>query len=201
MSEARAAPDRPSEAAAEADALAAHSRGDFRAATAALMRLYGPAIYRFCLEQTRDAPAAEDLLQAVFIQAHQALPRYVPRTSLRAWLYGIARHRCLDAVSSRRRWARVVEPEGERPDLPEVPDGAAGGDAHVAALEHRAALDGCLEKLPPRVRETLLLRFRADLSYNEMSEACGEQPGTLRVRVLRALPLLRRCLEEKGVEP
>jgi RNA polymerase sigma-70 factor (ECF subfamily) len=182
----------------EAPALEALGRGDHRAALTLLMRAYGTQLYRFCLEMTRDPAAADDLLQAVFIQAHQALPRYVHRASLRSWLYGIARHRCLDEGAGKRRWARLVE---QVPELPEVAGPGPTAESGLSGAQHRAALEECLQALPARVRETLLLRFRGELSYDEMAGACGERVGTLRVRVARALPLLRRCLQGKGVEP
>ncbi len=187
---------------AEAEAKAALSARDPRRAIAVLMRAYGTELFRFCREQLSDQEAAQDLLQVVFIQAFQSLDGYEPRSTLRAWLYGIARHRCLDAQKNRRRWARVVEPhheaEGEPPDRP---DAAPSGEEHLGARDLRAALEDCVQRLSATARETVLLRFRAELAYEEMAEACGEKIGTLRVRVARALPVLRKCLEEKEMSP
>jgi len=47
----------------------------------------------------------------------------------------------------------------------------------------------------------VLLRFQEGLPYEEMGRMCREKPATLQARVTRALPLLRRCLEGKGIEP
>jgi RNA polymerase sigma-70 factor (ECF subfamily) len=179
-----------------AEALAAAERKDFRAALGLLMRAYGNEVYRFCLGLLHGREAAEDVLQTVFIDAFQALPAYEPRSTLRAWLHGIARHRCLDALKGSRRWATLVEPVSE---LPERADGTPGTDQLLATSRLSRALEDCLDGLPIHARETVLLRFRSQLSYEEMSVACGEKVGTLRVRVARALPLLRRCLEEKGM--
>jgi DNA-directed RNA polymerase specialized sigma24 family protein len=49
------------------------------------------------------------------------------------------------------------------------------------------------------MRDAVQLRFRQDLSYQEMAVVTGARVGALRVRVLRALEALRRCLERKGV--
>jgi len=45
------------------------------------------------------------------------------------------------------------------------------------------------------------LRFHDELSYEDMSRLTSDTPGALRVRLVRALPVLRRCLESKGVQP
>jgi DNA-directed RNA polymerase specialized sigma24 family protein len=37
------------------------------------------------------------------------------------------------------------------------------------------------------------------LSYDEMADLCGARPGTLQMRVTRAMPLLRRSLEAQGI--
>jgi len=174
-------------------ALAAH---DFRAAVAALMRRHGTNVFRFCLELLRDRDAAEDTLQVVFLQAFEALPRYEPRTSARAWLFGIARHRCLDALKGRRSHLRVVSPEAS---LPDAPDPNEGGESSLLRGELEAALRACLDELPVTAREIVYLRYSAQLGYDEIAELCDERPGTLRVRVARALPLLRECLERKGL--
>lgn len=61
------------------------------------------------------------------------------------------------------------------------------------------ALEDCLDTLDERSRAVLLLRFHDDLPYEEISAILGDSAGALRVRVARSLPLLRRCLELKGV--
>jgi RNA polymerase sigma factor (sigma-70 family) len=182
----------------ESEPLAAIERKDYRGAVALLMRHHGTEVYRFCLGLLGDADAAQDLLQSVFIQAFQALPTYVPRSTLRAWLYGIARHRCLDALKGSRRWTRLVEATGE---LPEAADSAPGSDARLAAADLRAALESCLDQIPAKARECLIMRYRSQLSYEEIASVCEEQIGTLRARVARALPLLRKCLEQKEALP
>ena len=51
------------------------------------------------------------------------------------------------------------------------------------------------------MREAVALRYRQGLSYAEIADGCGVSVVALRVRVARALPLLRKCLKGKGVEP
>jgi DNA-directed RNA polymerase specialized sigma24 family protein len=73
-----------------------------------------------------------------------------------------------------------------------------------AALDQRrriGALEDCLRNVSAKVRAALLSRYQHNLSYEEIAESCGDKPGTLQARVTRALPVLRRCLEGKGVEP
>lgn len=191
----------PAEAVAgERKALEALDRGDHRTALQALMDTYGDALYSFCLRMVRDPELAADVHQTVFVQAWEGFARYSRRSTLRGWLYGIARHRCLDALKSlRRRQKRfeVVE------DLPEPEEGAKVEDPEerLAGDDLARALSRCLANLVPQVRLAILLRFKEGFSYPEMSHQCNERPATLQARVARALPVLRRCLELQGVGP
>jgi RNA polymerase sigma-70 factor (ECF subfamily) len=162
------------------------------------MEAYGEAIYRVCRRMVADADLAEDVHQLTFVQAYAGLEAFADRSSLKSWLYGIARHRCLDAVSSRRRQLRLVSAV---PELPDAVDPQADPEAGVAETGFWKGVQRCLEELAPRARVAVLLRFHSGLSYPEMAEACGERSATLHARVARALPVLRRCLEGWGIAP
>ncbi len=181
----------------EAEALASLERGDRRAALTVLMRTYGAALYRFCLEMVGDRALASDVHQMVFIQAFEDLSTFSRRSTLRAWLYGIARHRCLDVAKGNRRWLRVVRAEET---LPDAADPAPGPDERVSGKRIGAAIDDCLSAMPPHSREVLVLRYREGFSYDVIASMVGERAGTLRVRLLRALPQLKSCLEGRGIE-
>jgi RNA polymerase sigma-70 factor (ECF subfamily) len=85
--------------------------------------------------------------------------------------------------------------------LPEVPVGQALPDEDGESTHAIKSMHECLKELKPHVRYVVLLRHQGEqpLTYEEMGRICREQPKTLQVRVARALPVLRRCLERKGV--
>ena len=182
----------------ERAALAALDRGSSDDALALLMREYGTAVYRYCRQMMADDDLAQEVQQMTFVQAHEGLARFARRSSLRSWLFGIARHRCLDHLKMHRRRYKRFGPIEEASDLPEP-----GGSAEDRLSERSVArvLESCLRGLAPRVRTAVLLRYQQGLSYPEIARLSNEKAPALQVRVARALPLLRRCLEEKGVAP
>ena len=182
----------------ERAALAALDRGSSDDALALLMREYGSAVYRYCRQMMADDDLAQEVQQMTFVQAHEGLARFARRSSLRSWLFGIARHRCLDHLKMHRRRYKRFGPIEEASDLPEP-----GGSAEDRLSERSVArvLESCLRGLAPRVRTAVLLRYQQGLSYPEIARLSSEKVPALQVRVARALPLLRRCLEEKGVAP
>jgi RNA polymerase sigma-70 factor (ECF subfamily) len=173
------------------------ARGDRRAALVVLMEAYGDAIHRYCHKVLRKNPLADDVHQLVFIQAFEDLGSFSGSSSFRPWLYAIANHRCLDALKASRRWfSRFVL--GDEP--PEEMDPAPTGEDRALARGTAEALEQCLGKLKPHVRIAVVLRYQEGFSYEEMAEICREKPATLQARVARAMPLLRQCLENKGID-
>jgi RNA polymerase sigma-70 factor (ECF subfamily) len=80
------------------------------------------------------------------------------------------------------------------------PDPSSSSADCLDAQSISKALEECLDELPPHVRAAVRLRYEEGLSYEEMSRICEERPATLQARVARALPLLRRSLEGRGIE-
>ncbi|HWM94572.1 MAG TPA: RNA polymerase sigma factor [Thermoanaerobaculia bacterium] len=182
----------------ERAALAALDRGNAEEALSVLMRAYGTIVYRYCRQMVGNDDLAEEIHQMTFIQAFEGLRKFARRSSLRTWLFGIARHRCLDlAKMSHRRKRRF----GPLDDAPEPPEPGTSVEERLAERSRSRALEACLHTLSPRVRAAVLLRFQQGLSYPEIARLTEEKAPALQVRVARALPLLRRCLEEKGMAP
>jgi RNA polymerase sigma factor (sigma-70 family) len=176
--------------------VAAVAAGDRRGALAALMRVYGGETYRFCLSMLGDRALADDVHQTVFVDAYEGLGSFAGKGTLRAWLYGIARHRCLDAVKARRRWWRRF---GEAFDTGDTePDPHQGADGALEQRRRSASLQRCLQELPLHIRVAVLLRYEEELSYQEIGRMSRERPPTVQARVARALPILRRCLAGRG---
>lgn len=182
----------------EREARAAIAAKNYDGALDLVMRAYGVELHRYCSAMLRDPELIADVHQLVFVQAYESFGDFSERSSIRAWLYGIARHRCLDALKIKRRRLSRFRLVGA---VPEEADPAPAPDEKLDERALSRALHQCLQKLSASVKATLLLRYQAELSYAEISASTGERATTLQQRVTRALPVLKRCLDERGVEP
>lgn len=162
------------------------------------MRGYGTALYQHCRNMLRDPALADDVHQQSFVQAYEDFPRYSGRSSLKTWLFGIAHHRCLDALRAQRRLDGRSTSEDVLAGL-EDPDPLP--EARIAEGFVQRTVAQCLEKLAPATRLAVRLRFTEDFSYEQMAAICGEKAGTLQARVARALPAIRKCLQSGGIAP
>jgi RNA polymerase sigma-70 factor (ECF subfamily) len=150
------------------------------------------------LRQTRDPDAAHDLTAETFAQAWIVRERFRDEAggSALPWLLGIARNVLLMSVRRGRIERLACERLGLRERLDEPP----------AAVEPDASwldgLDELLAELPDGQREALRLRVLEDRDYAGVAEALGTSPQAARVRVHRALRILRhRLTEPKELQP
>jgi RNA polymerase sigma-70 factor (ECF subfamily) len=181
---------------------AVHDDGDIRAALAAndvrraltmMMNRYGVEVYRFAYAITHSRHLADEVRQQVFVEVYRDLGTFGGNASLRGWVLGITRHRCLDATKKYRRWTQRFKndpPSDEEPDDHEL-------EREVDRSKLAKILAACLAKLAPAARDAVVLRYHQDLSYDEASAIAGDNAGTLQQRVARALPALRRCVDAR----
>lgn len=166
------------------------ARGNLERALQLLMQRHGEAMYRYCCTALDSEALADDVLQRVFIEAYRDLRSYSGRSTLRAWLFGITRHRVLDEKRSIQRAAARSQPlKLSAPDLQPL------AVERIDDEQLRQALVGCLGEVGEHVRNALLLRYQQGFSFEEMAQVCNEKAGTLQARVARALPVLRSCIE------
>lgn len=180
----------------EADAvrrLVDRAKGGDAEAFGALYDRFQPEIVRYLTHRTRDADAAEDLAQQVFLKAWQAIPRYEDRgVPFKAWLYRMAHNQMVDHFRSRRPTSDL-----EGLDLP------VDSEAETLLLEGemQEALKGALERLTEDHRQVLVLRFLMEKSAREIGEIMGRREVTIRGLQMRALQSLRREIESMGGLP
>jgi RNA polymerase sigma-70 factor (ECF subfamily) len=161
-----------------------------------LMTAHGEAVFGYCLRIVRIRAHAEDVVQQVFLDAYHDLDHFAGRSSPKAWLFGIARNRCLDLLKRHTRHNKHVNLDEQA--MLEFADSGTGPFESIDRVRLFAALEVCLQRLPPDVRATVLARFQTGATFEALSRELGASADALQLRVARALPALRRCLERKG---
>jgi RNA polymerase sigma-70 factor (ECF subfamily) len=156
-----------------------------------LYRRYAAAMFRFCRRLLPAREDAEDATTEIFMKVQQKLGTYDSSRPFTAWLYKVASNHCWDTL--RRRHIRQDLETGDVDDLPlEHPDPS---QLQQLEAEHsgKEVRDG-LAKLPDRARAALVLRYYADLSYEEIAETLGVRRQFVGVLLLRARHQLRDVL-------
>ena len=140
------------------------------------------------LALARDRSAAEDLVQDAVVNALAGRDGYVPGTDFAAWMHRILRNRFLDLRRRRR----------ETVDLDDAPAPALAVPECQESRLALAALDRAMGRLPPRMREALVMVVVLGMPYGAVAAATGCGEGTAKSRVFRARERLRAMLTGKG---
>lgn len=175
--------------------LIAQARSGSPEAWGELYRRFAPAIFRFCRRALPAREDAEDATTEIFIKVREKIGQYDASRPFNAWLYKVAANHCWDLL--RRRRIRQDLETGEIEDLPlEHPD--PGQLERLLQEQTSQGVRRALEKLPPRARMALVLRYYAEMSYDEIAEALGVRRPFVGVLLLRARHQLRQAIEQQG---
>src|SRR6202167_3183726 len=177
-----------------ADVLAQVRAGDAEA-WGELYGQYAPAIFRFCRRALPTREDAEDATTEIFMKVRQKLGTYDSSRPFTAWLYKVASNHCWDTL--RRRRIRQDLETGDLDTLPlEHPDPS---QLERLQAEHTSKeVRTGLARLPDRARMALVLRYYADMSYEEIADTLGVRRAFVGVLLLRARHQLRDALSESG---
>ena len=156
----------------------------------ALFRQHQKEVYRWTVRLVRDTGAAEDLTVETFWRIYRARERFDPAAgSFRAWARRIATNAALDYLRHARKETELSE------DYPATLRGDPTVGREVRRQLRRAFLD-----LPAKYRLVATLALIEDEPYDEIAEAAGISVALVKVRVFRAVRMLRKKLSSFGLE-
>jgi len=133
-----------------------------------------------------------DCAQDALLAAYRNLSRYSEAHPFRAWLYTIARNKALDLLRKRRREVPLILDENlvDHQPMPEEV---------WLAKEQATMLDEVLNELPEHYRQALYLRFRQELSYEEIALILEVPVSRVKTYLHRGKEKLRKHLERREI--
>jgi RNA polymerase sigma-70 factor, ECF subfamily len=164
----------------------------------ALVEPLQPRLLRQALALTGNEHNAEDLVSETLVEAWKNLPRFNRSCRLSTWLYSILLHRHYKSIRRARRWPisfgwlRSSEADDAYDRQNNLPTSEPSPAESLAQNETAVRLRECLEKLPEKHREVVLLRFFEDASLTEIAHVLRCSLGTVKSRLHHALEKLRQ---------
>ena len=139
----------------------------------------GDRLYAAATLLCRSSGDAEDLVFRTLARAVDKIRRYRPSGDFFSWLYTILLN--FYRMEGRRKRPDIV-PVGSTQDLPQI----SGGGSNDAAEEMR----DMVRRLPPQIRETVILKYFSGMSIEEVAETLGVPQGTVKSRLFNARRIL-----------
>jgi RNA polymerase sigma factor (sigma-70 family) len=166
------------------------TRETFDEAFEALFHEHQRAVYGWVVRIVRDPAAAEDLTVETFWRIYRAHSRFDPARGFEAWARTIATRVALDWLRARRTETALV---GDPPAQP------CADPAISAEIRDKTRL--ALSRLPSSLRIAAVLAVVEGVPHKEIAAALQISVAAVKVRVHRALRLLRTDLEQWGIRP
>lgn len=153
------------------------------------------AVRQYALRLTGNAPDADDLVQATYLNAWRGWHTFRPGSDPRRWLFAITRNAYLRGRQREQKVTAVEDPELETLAAAVAVKGESG-DLALRQLEHLdlpAAITEAMATLNPLYREAVLLVDVEGRDYEDAASEAGVPVGTIRSRLYRG----RRLLQEQ----
>ncbi|UQZ37406.1 RNA polymerase subunit sigma-70 [Paenibacillus sp. PK3_47] len=167
-----------------------------------IMKLYGEDVWNYIYFLTKSSDQADELTQEVFIKCYYRIGTYRGASSLKTWLFTIARNTVFTYRKSRffraGLWGGVQPLTQENDTGQRENSGVTAGAARSAEMEYLGSRQideiwSLIMGLPDKLREVLVLDLKAELSVRGIAELIQISPGTVKSRLHRA----RRKVQDK----
>ena len=161
----------------------------------ALYAKYSASVYSLAMFMLKQEALAEEATQDIFLNIWTKASSYKPdRGEPRAWIMGVAHHRIIDVIRSRRRVQTITEP-GAYEKLESLPSSRISTEEEVERRIEGEHIRKALAALPPEQRQVIMLAYFEGYSQSEMARLLDQPLGTVKTRVRLAMKKLRAVLE------
>lgn len=163
-----------------------------------LFKRYSDSLHQLYLQRTGGkTDDTDDLIQEIFVKAFLHLDSYDKRYTFGQWIYTIAKNTFIDYVRKRRDDLSIDNTRGEyiKPPVSLTPN----PEENIIHAQQRVQLEEYLEKMNPKYRKLIELRFFKDLSYEEIAAQLDMPLGTVKTQIHRARAQLCDYITRSGI--
>jgi RNA polymerase sigma-70 factor (ECF subfamily) len=163
-------------------------------ALAALVDQYATTLYRVAFSVLHNQSDAEDAVQEAFLRVLRHRETLGEIRDHRVWLIRIVWNIVLD----RKRRAKTRPETDDVSELARIlPATGLSAEDRAAAVQHHSHVLACVEQLPAREREVMMLSAFDELSSVEIAAVLDVTESSVRSRLFRARNLLAELLNHK----
>lgn len=170
--------------------MAAVGKNDYVSYNKLFNRYYG-RLCQYVYGLLMDKDDAEDVVQELFLRLWKNREKIIVKENVSGYLFKMAKHFALNHIRSANHFNSL----SENPDQILL----SYEDDQLESEEFRVALYDCIDRLPGREKEVLLLHRIEGLKQAEISEKLSITVKTIKNQIWMSLQRMKKCLEVKGV--
>jgi len=173
-------------------------KGDQKA-YAELMSRYKDSIYFMLLKMVNNRDDADDLTIEAFGKAFKNIRQYTPDYAFSTWLFKIATNNCIDFIRKKRKMTFSIDKgfetdEGGEMTL-DIKSNQPDPEEHMMKKQKVMMMRDVVEKLKPRYKKLVELRYFQERSYEEIAEELNLPLGTVKAQLFRAREFLYQIMK------
>ena len=155
-----------------------------------LMKLYRDPLYFMLLEKVGDKELAKDLTIEALGKAFKKLHMYTPNYTFSTWLFTVARNNCIDYLRKNKIKTTsidqfTIDNDGKKNKI-DIKSDELNPEGILIRKQKIAILRQVVDKLKPKYRELVKLRYFKEMSYEEISTLLQVPIGTVKAQLYRS---------------
>lgn len=169
-------------------------------AYAELMGRYRDSVYYMLLKMVNNKDDADDLTIEAFGKAFKRLHQYTPNFAFSTWLFKIASNNAIDFIRRKKNETTfsldktVTNEEGVEMSM-NVKADTPDPEAHFIKKQKVEMLRELVDKLKPKYKQLIEMRYYEELSYEEIADKLELPIGTVKAQLFRARDFLYQVLK------
>ena len=171
-----------------------------QAAYAELLDRYKESVFYLLLKMVNNKDDAEDLTLEAFGKAFKNIEQYTPNYAFSTWLFRIATNNCIDFIRKKRMVTLSLDKtftsgDGDEMTM-DVRSDSLDPEEHLIRKQKNVLMRSIVEKLKPRYRLLVEMRYFQEMSYEEIGETLDLPLGTVKAQLFRAREFLYNVIRE-----
>lgn len=162
-----------------------------------LCKTYEKYLFTLCLSYAGNSHDALDLVQEVYIKIFRFIDKYDINKPFHPWIRKVAVNTCLNFKRAASNVLSINAVTDNDSTLADMLVSNEDLEDEIEKTELRKTIRQLLEKLPPRQRMVITLRYFEDLTYNDIALVMNEPVGTVKTDLYRARSALKQYLSQK----
>ncbi|MFH0791759.1 MAG: sigma-70 family RNA polymerase sigma factor [bacterium] len=164
-----------------------------------LIARYLKLIYSFVYRYVGNEQDADDATQETFVKVWRNLKKFDHQKSFKTWIFSIAKNTAIDFLKKKKAvpFSEFENEDGENMITEMLTDPSPLPYELLEKASMAQMLNSAMDKLSPKYRMVLFLRYNDHFNFREIAESLGKPLHTITSHHRRALVKLREIITEQ----